>query len=98
MNNRVWMVSALMVGWLFVVISSLMVVYCKHVLRNKVSELQMLNDEWDSVQVEWGQLLLEKGTMANYERIEKYAIDELGMQRPKFEDMIRFDANKVDYL
>ncbi len=81
-------VSVALVAWAFVVVSALMVVHCKHTLRSKVSELQSLSAELERAQVELGQLLLEEGTVASYDRIDRYSADALKMRAPTHSDTI----------
>lgn len=88
MNGRAWIANVTMITWVFVVISALMVVYCKHTLRTKVSELQMLGAELDNKQVELGQLMLEQGTVASYDRIEQYASKQLNMRAPHYDEVV----------
>jgi len=87
-NMRAWMVPTLFIAWIFVVISALMVVYCKFTLRSKVSELQVLSSALNGVQVELGQLMLEQGTVASYDRVERISRESLQMRAPQYDEIV----------
>lgn len=63
-------------------VSAFAVVYVKDFERRLFSELQTLQQERDSLEVEWGQLLLEQSTWATPSRIQRIANQELGMALP----------------
>ena len=69
----------LVVLLLVVVSSSVGVVYSKHQARKLFVELQALANERDDMDIEWGQLQLEQGTLTTQGQIEKAARDRLGM-------------------
>jgi len=55
------------------------VVYAKHQGRKLFVELQTLEKERDNMDIEWGQLQLEQGTLTTQGQVEKSARDRLGM-------------------
>ena len=65
-----------------VIASSIGVVYAKHQSRKLFIELQSLAAERDRMDVEWGQLQLEQGTLTTHGQIERAARDRLGMVNP----------------
>lgn len=83
-QNPSW-VGALGIGLLgfTVFISALGVVYNKHQSRQLFTKLQGLQQEIESLQVEWGQLLLEQGTWASDARVERVAREHLRMMLPE---------------
>lgn len=70
--------------WLavFVLLSALGVVYCKHLNRQLFIRLESLVNYRDQLQVEWGRLLLEEGTLTAHTRIEQIARERLEMELP----------------
>lgn len=46
------------------------------------SHEQRLMSQKDALKVEWGRLLLEKGTLAEHRRIDRIARRDLGMRMP----------------
>ncbi|MGD9592203.1 MAG: cell division protein FtsL [Candidatus Berkiella sp.] len=59
------------------------VVYNKHQSRLLFTKLQLLNEEIEALQVEWGQLLLEQGTWSADARVERLAQEQLQMVVPQ---------------
>lgn len=66
-----------------VLISAFGVVYSKHVTRQLFTQLQSLEQEAEALQIEWRQLLLERGTWAADARIERIAKERLDMRVPE---------------
>jgi cell division protein FtsL len=64
---------------LLLLVSAVSVVYAKHQGRKLFVELQALEKERDNMDVEWGQLQLEQGTLTTQGQIERSARDRLGM-------------------
>lgn len=81
---KVWVV----VVWLAVMASAFGVIQVSHQCRNLYSELSALQRTENRLQVEWGQYLLEQSALASLNRVEKTAIDELGMRVPDFDELI----------
>ena len=65
------------------VISAIALVYTKHESRKIFIELEQLTTERDELNIEWGQLQIEQSTWAAHARIERVALDELALRRPK---------------
>ncbi|MBS1214733.1 MAG: cell division protein FtsL [Proteobacteria bacterium] len=76
---------SLLVLLVFVVASALGVVYTKYRSRMLFAEIQRLEQELDTYEVEWGQLQLEQNTWAEHSRIERLARTKLGMELPQRE-------------
>ena len=74
----IWMIIAVMV-------SSVAVVYSKHVARTHFVVLQTLERERDSLNEEWGRLLIEESTWASPSYVEQQAIKRLHMIVPTAE-------------
>jgi len=62
-----------------VVVSAIAVVYAKHEGRKLFIELQALGDARDNMDIEWGQLQLEQGTLTTQGKVETVARERLGM-------------------
>jgi cell division protein FtsL len=76
MNQRPTVLPGLL---LVVVVSAVCVVYAKHQARKLFIELQVLENERDAMDVEWGQLQLEQSTLTTQGQVEVAARDRLGM-------------------
>ena len=68
-----------MVLLVLVVVSAIGVVYSKHLGRTLFIELQALGSERDDMNIEWGQLQLEQGTLTTHGEVESAARKRLGM-------------------
>lgn len=73
---------------LLVVLSALGVVYSSFKARHLVAEFQVLQDERNAFQEEWGQLLLEQSTLGAFSRVEQLAGKELKMAVPSPEQTV----------
>lgn len=69
-------------------ISAICVVYQKHVSRQLFSTLQYLQQEEESLQVEWSQLLLEQGTWASDSRVVRHGKESLNMTLPEPNEVV----------
>jgi cell division protein FtsL len=67
---------------LFIMLSSLGVVYAKHTSRKLFVELQQLESQRDSMDIEWGQLQLEQSTLTTHGQVEFFARKRMGMRTP----------------
>jgi len=65
------------------VISALALIYTKHESRKLFVALERLTTERDELNIEWGQLQIEQSTWATHARIERVALEELSLARPK---------------
>lgn len=74
--------------WLIVIASAMSVVYVTFDVRRHTSQLAQLNDQSQRLQVETGQLLLEKSALASYARVEKIATNQLNMRVPNGHDVV----------
>ena len=68
---------------ILVFVCAIFVVYTKHVGRQLFTELQMLEKDIESLQIEWSQLLLEQGTWSSDARLEKVARERLQLVLPE---------------
>ena len=71
-----------------VMVSALAVVYSRHESRKLFVELQVLQEERDEMNVEWGRLQLEQSTLATHSRIEQTAKKRLQMVTPEYEKVL----------
>ena len=85
MNVRPLLLLALL---LVVVVSSVGVVYAKHQGRKLFVELQGLGDARDNMDIEWGQLKLEQGTLTTQGQVERAARERLGMVNLTADNMV----------
>ncbi len=69
--------------WLASVGSAMGVVYSTYESRKATQKLEELRREASGLRVVSGQFLLEKSSWSAYSRVEKVAVDELGMMQPK---------------
>lgn len=77
--------------WLAVCISALAVAYSNHKARTLFAQWQEQVKLQQSYEVQWGQLLIEKSSLANYARLENLAAKRLNMVVPKVNQMIRVE-------
>ena len=75
-------------------VSGLMIVKTTHDNRFAFNELQVLREEANQLDVEWGQLLLEQSTFGLGGRIEQKATRELQMQVPRISDIVMVNLNE----
>jgi len=73
----------LMIFAIVCVISAIALVYTKHESRKLFVELEQLTNERDQLNIEWGQLQIEQSTWATHARIERVALEDLSLVRPK---------------
>lgn len=64
-------------------LSALAIVYTKHESRKLFVELEVLTTERDALNIEWGQLQIEQSTWATHARIERIAVEEMSLIRPR---------------
>jgi cell division protein FtsL len=80
-------------AWLFVLMLSLMVsafslVYCKDMSRRLFIDYQQLQHLQQTQMLEQNKLLLEKNKLMESSRIQKIAIDQLGMVTPAMQQVV----------
>jgi cell division protein FtsL len=71
-----------------VLASGISVVYLTHRDRVLFNELQVLRDQANEIEVEWGQLLIEQSTLGLGGRVEQKAQELLGMKIPDIESIV----------
>jgi len=84
-NGKVALLSLMFV---LVLVMAISVVYTKHMNRKYFSELQTLENTRDEMNIEWGQLQLERSTFATSSEIERSARKNLGMDQPGSKEVI----------
>ncbi len=80
------LVTTMVVG-MALVVTAVSVVYVKHRSRTLFVELQSLERDRDSLNVEWTQLTLENTAWATHDRIEQVASKQLSFRMPTPADM-----------
>lgn len=70
---------------LLVLASAMAVIFSAYEYRRLFNQHQMLVHQWDELQVEWGQYLLEQSVWSSHHRIESLALRELDMVVPETE-------------
>lgn len=73
------------------VVLSLAVINLRHHNRLLVTELQQLKSVRDSMNIEWGRLLLEEGAWSQHQRVEATAKARLGMALPGQDQLVVVD-------
>ncbi|MEK6551005.1 MAG: cell division protein FtsL [Pseudomonadota bacterium] len=71
-----------------VILSALTLVFTRQENRKLFSALHQLRAERDSLDTEWGQLLLEEGAWSQHQRVETTARQRLGMDLPPAERIV----------
>jgi cell division protein FtsL len=74
-----------------VVVFASLVVEMRHRNRDEFAELQRLTTQRDTLDTEWGKLLLEEGTWSQHRRVEAIARTRLGMATPKAGQVVVLD-------
>ena len=80
--------SLVSILWMSVVVSAVSVVYITFDVRRHTQALAVLNNQTQTLQVETGQLLLEKSALAAYARVEKIATQDLKMRVPTGHEVV----------
>lgn len=70
---------------LLVMISAMLVIFSAYEYRRQFNQHQVLVSQWDELQVEWGQYLLEQSVWSSHNRVETLATDQLEMVVPNTE-------------
>jgi cell division protein FtsL len=73
---------------LVLLVSALSVIYSKYQSRLIFIEIQKQERELDQYEVEWGQLQLELTTLAEQNRVEQVAREQLKLVMPVREEII----------
>lgn len=74
--------------WAGVMVSSLSVVFVTHRARLATQQLEVLRHQAADLQVESGQLLLEKSSLSAFARVEQKALNELDMIVPELNQVV----------
>jgi cell division protein FtsL len=70
-----------------VIVSALAGVSARHESRQLFMELRRLEAQRDQLQIDWGRLQIEQGTLATHARVEALVRRELAMRSPRPEDI-----------
>jgi cell division protein FtsL len=73
--------------WLAVLASSVQVIYARHKARSLFVNLEKLNAERDSLEMEWGRLQLEQSYWSSHAFVERVANAKLQMNLPQTHDV-----------
>ncbi len=87
MKIRKFMPIILPVLWLAVLGSSMQVIYARHKARALFVQLEKLNAERDSLEMEWGRLQLEQSYWSSHAFVERVANAKLQMSLPQTRDV-----------
>lgn len=71
-----------------VMASAISVIYVSHQNRQIFAAYQALLGQRDELKADWGRLLLEESALAAHSRVEKIAIEKLGMQVPEIKQVV----------
>ncbi len=85
MSPRHFMIALLILA---TVISGVLVVYARHKHRQAYIELSQLEKQRDELNIEFSRLQLEQATWSETNRIEKIAVERLGMSFPQDVDVV----------
>ena len=88
MNKRIFTLTVT------VVLTAVAVVHSHYMSRLLFTELQMVNQERDALNIEWGQLLLEEGAWSQQLRVEATAQKKLAMAMPDQDQIVIVDIVK----
>lgn len=69
-------------------VSALAVIYCKYRSRQVFIAIQNVENKLDQYEVKWGQLQLEQTTLAEHNRVERLAREQLSMMMPEREKIV----------
>lgn len=69
--------------WAMILVTAICVVYVSFQSRSVFIGWQETLQQAEQIDVEWGQLILEKNTLASYARLQGIAEKKLGMVEPK---------------
>jgi len=72
----------------FLMITSLALVFVKHKSRTLFTELETLKTAQHKLDENWGRLMLEQSVLLSHGMVEKVARQKLGMQQPEDRQVI----------
>lgn len=84
LNARSTLLAVLIVA---VLVTALAIISTSHLTRVQYARLQKLENQRDSLQTEWGRLLLEESTWSSPARIESLASKRLDMRVPGVDEV-----------
>ena len=87
MTGRALLFIGLPLLWLAVLGSAAGAVYCEHRARQLFIQLEGLNAQRDTLQIEWGQLQLEQSAWSSHAFVERVAGTRLHMATPPPQDI-----------
>jgi cell division protein FtsL len=87
MTGRALLFIGLPLLWLAVLGSAAGAVYCEHRARQLFIQLEALNAQRDTLQIEWGQLQLEQSAWSSHAFVERVAGTRLHMATPPPQDI-----------
>jgi len=87
MKTRFIMPVLLPLLWLAVLGSAMQVIYARHEARALFVQLEKLNAERDSLEIEWGRLQLEQSYWSSHAFVERVANAKLQMSLPQTRDV-----------
>ncbi len=87
MTARALLIIGLPLLWLAVLGSAAGAVYCEHRARQLFIQLEALNAQRDTLQIEWGQLQLEQSAWSSHAFVERVAGTRLHMATPPPQDI-----------
>jgi cell division protein FtsL len=87
MRARALLFIGLPLLWLAVLGSAAGAVYCEHRARQLFIQLEALNAQRDTLQIEWGQLQLEQSAWSSHAFVERVAGTRLHMATPPPQDI-----------
>jgi cell division protein FtsL len=87
MTGRTLLIIGLPLLWLAVLGSAAGAVYCEHRARQLFIQLEALNAQRDTLQIEWGQLQLEQSAWSSHAFVERVAGTRLHMATPPPQDI-----------
>ncbi|HUO18277.1 MAG TPA: cell division protein FtsL [Steroidobacteraceae bacterium] len=87
MRARMLLIVGVPLLWLAALGSAAGAVYCEHRARQLFIELEGLNAQRDTLQIEWGQLQLEQSAWSSHAFVERVAGTRLHMATPPPQDI-----------
>ncbi|NTS76594.1 cell division protein FtsL [Catenovulum sp. SM1970] len=87
-----WAHKVIIVLILAVLTSAYSVIYFAWKNRDLNTQLQQLQDEQDTLDVDWRHMLLEHNALSEHSRVEKVARKQMQMKRPERKDEVVITA------
>lgn len=91
-NNLYIVITMLLLVFNF--LSSLSVIYIRHLNTIGMATLNKLTERQDKIYQEWTQLLLEQHTLISYSLVDKTARDKLAMHLPTHKEIIHIKSHE----